>query len=409
MKFNNLVASSLSVIMFYGAAFPWNSFAQQPEQMNNSFYARAESEPPAIVATGASRAQSSGCCTQPLNPGDIVAGVIPAPAVDNCLLGDTQYKIEFPGGARKLVIDLSMSQSVSQIVHVYVRHGSPIAVENGRTQYDFSIFRFISSRRVERFSFPSVGRFNIFDPGIPLLQPGSYFIAVDNCGKDATSYTLSAKILDPPDQESITLSSESVEVGSVPAPEPGFCRIGRTQYFVNTFFAPCGGDTSWYLLVRGDHNVNLYVRKGMPVTEENHIVMYDGLTTSQGKYHEIFVGSSTPGQSVFFIAIENCGVDAVNYTITPALLQGDPTPHFIERVFFENKDLHIVGFGIQGDAVFFDDQPQQATFGGTDSNFRDIIIIKKAKKMIARHQTIGITTKRSGSACSTPPFIFTRP
>src|SRR6266446_6208085 len=43
---------------------------------------------------------------QPLGAGDIVAGAISAPSRDpstasDCLLGDTQYWINFPGGARK--------------------------------------------------------------------------------------------------------------------------------------------------------------------------------------------------------------------------------------------------------------------------------------------------------------------
>lgn len=395
MKFNSLLPSSLSVILIYAAVFPPSSTTQQLDQPPYSFSARAED---------AIRAQSGACCIEPLNPGDIVAGLLPAPAGANgCLLGDTQYKIDFPGGARKLVIDLTVSQSVT----VYIRRGSPIAIEDGQIRADFSDFRFISSTRVERFSFPSPGRMSNFEPGIPLLQSGSYFIGVSNCGKEATSYTMSAKILDPPDAETINLSGEPVQVGSVPAPEPGFCRIGRSQYLRSTFFTPCGGATLATVIVRADQNVNLYFRKGQPVTEENGIVMYDGLTTSQGKLQLIFVASGTPGTTDFFIAIENCGFATVNYTITSVLITGDPVPVIIESVFFKKKDLYIVGFSLRGATVFIDDQPQQGTEGGRDSNFRDIIIIKKAKKMIARGQTVRITIGRNG--CSSVPFVFTRP
>jgi hypothetical protein len=112
------------------------------------------------------------------------------------------------------------------------------------------------------------------------------------------------------------------------------------------------------------------------------------------------------GGAVFFLAIENCSFDVANYTLIAGEGIADVFPPIIFRAFFEKKDLRIIGFQIHRAKVFFDDQPQEAINGGFDGNF-EVLIIKKAKKKIARHQSVRITTTDFG--CSSPPFIFTRP
>ena len=150
-----------------------------------------------------------------MNPGEIVAGSIPAPAVPNdCLLGVTQYKIEFPGGARKLAIELEGDEDVD----LYLRRGSPIAIEQGKILADF---KSDSPQKEERLSAPALTPGLEPYMGAPLLDAGIYLIAVTNCGPGATSYTLTAKILGPPDAERVNLSVNGVEVGSIPATDPG--------------------------------------------------------------------------------------------------------------------------------------------------------------------------------------------
>lgn len=111
------------------------------------------SVPPAINAREVIRTQDSQAMIEWLNPGEIVAGSILAPsttpsAASECKLGDTQYRINFAGGARKLVIELSGNQDID----LYVRRGSPIALEAGKLLADF---RSDSPQTTERLSVPS--------------------------------------------------------------------------------------------------------------------------------------------------------------------------------------------------------------------------------------------------------------
>ena len=162
------------------------------------------------------------------------------------------------------------------------------------------------------------------------------------------------------------------------------------------------------MIVRADQAVNVYVLKGRPITVENGIVMYDYVTSSQAKLQIVGLAQNTPGAALFFIAVENCGFDAANYTVASAEGIADFFPPFITNAFFEKKDLHVVGLDFAQDAiVWLDGAPQETTFGGTTSDSHDVLIVRKAKKRIARHQTVRITVKRLD--CTSPTFIFTRP
>src|SRR5215218_10209097 len=68
-----------------------------------------------------------------VNLSNTVTGTIPAPIVtNNCLLSEEQYRIEFPGGPRKLMIDLNSDKNVL----IHVRRASPVAIEDGRIVSD---------------------------------------------------------------------------------------------------------------------------------------------------------------------------------------------------------------------------------------------------------------------------------
>lgn len=348
---------------------------------------------PAATAKDAMHAQDSQLVIESLNSGDNVAGSIPAPVVVNdCLLGVIQYKIEVPGGVHKLVIKLQGNHDVD----LYVRISSPITKENGMIVADF------------KSSTPQSTEHLFLPANTPVLERGTYFIGVSNCGPGAADYNLSAQILDPPDAETVGLSPESVEVGSIPAPDPGSCRVGRTQYAAISTFDPCAG--SFFLSIRfhADQNVNVYVRKDKRITVgEGSLVMYDSVSGSETKDHSLWLFSDTPGVTLFFVAIENCSFGVANYVVTTSAIIGDTFPPFVRSAFFEKKDLHVVG-GFFGSSaiVLLDGEPQQTIFD-SESNFPDMLIVKKAKKKIARHQTVSIAVKRSG--CTSQPLIFTRP
>ncbi|HKP84737.1 MAG TPA: hypothetical protein VJZ26_01495 [Blastocatellia bacterium] len=358
--------------------------------------ALAESAPVALTAFKPPRAQDGAGAIEPVNFGDIAAGSIAAPAGGgSCSLGETQYRIEFPGGARTVEIELNASQA-SQL---YVRRGVPIAVGTGGIVADS---RSVTSAKIQRFRLPLPSFLRERSP----LLPATFFVAVANCGAGAADYTLSAKLAGPPDAETVRLDINDVTVGSVPAPEPGFCRLSRTQYTIFNSFDPCSGGTTQGATVFADQNVNVYVRAGRPVTEENGIVTYDTVTRSQEKFH--FVGPA--GSGVSFVAIENCGFSKVDYALVSSLLIGDVFPPIIAQAFFVKKDLHVIGFLFpRPGTVYFDGQPQETISGGQTSDFRDILIVKKAKKKIAHNQTVRLTLSPPDAPCPPLVFIFTRP
>jgi hypothetical protein len=402
LKFNDPNRPTLIVLILCGAAFFQIPLRSNRFACKAASSVTAENVPTAVTANDLMHIQDNQLVISPLNPGEMVTGSIPAPAVaGDCLLGNTQYKIEFPGGARKLVIDIDWDGD--QAVAVYVRHSSPIAFEGGKILADFKTS---SPLRTKRLSLPQLnGNFNT---GVPLLEPGAYFIAVTNCGPSPTVYTLSAKILDPPDAATVNLTFGAVEVGSIPPPEPGFCRLGRTQYVAVGSFDPCGGAVFIFGTIRADQNVNVYTRKGNPVTEASGIVVYDRVTPSQAKIQPIRTFQNTPGSELYYFAIENCSFDVVNYTVVSSALFGDPNPFFIITAFFDKKDLHVVGhFSGEGAMVVLDGQPQETIFGGRNRDFQEVLIIKKGKKKIARHQTVQVAVKRG--ICTTAPFLLTRP
>lgn len=402
MKSIGIGWTALAVLILCGAAFSQTQLHGSIIGYKTNSVLTRKNALIAVTAKNAIHIQSQPVI-EPLTPGGIVAGSIPAPAVANdCLLGITQYRIEFPGGVRKLVIGLEGDQDVN----LYVRRDSLITFEEGKILADF---KSDSPQRNERLSLPAIVQgSDHFITGVPLLESGTYFIAVTNCGPGAAGYTLRAQILDPPDAERVNLTVNGVEVGSVPAPDPGFCRVGRTQYAAFASFDPCGSAFVWGVDIRADQNVNVYVRKDKPVTVENGIVVYDRVTESQAKIQHVGISQDTPGAALYFVAVENCSLEAVNYTLASEAAIGDYFPPFISTAFFEKKDLHVIGpFFTEKGVVLIDGQPQETIYGGTTEYYEDILIIKKAKKKTARHQMVVITVRRG--VCTSPPFMFIRP
>ena len=393
MNLSDLRWAGLLVLMFWCAGyFPTYTHAGSSK---TDLFAKAWNVP----AREIDHSRDSQVTIEPLNAGDVAAGSILAPSADpkapsDCLLGDTQYMINFPGGARKLVIDLKGSQDVD----LYVRRGAAIALNQGKLLADYISH---SPLETERLSVPSANYSR-------LLEAGTYFIAITNCGPGAADYTVSWSIVDPPAIDTVGLAVHGLEIGSVPAPESGSCRVGRTQYIAFATLDSCGDASFWAVFINADQNVNVYVRKDRPITVENGIVMYDRVTESQSKHQEIGISQDTPGTGKFFIAVENCSFQPANYTILSLLAIADAFPPFIASVSLEGR-LVVMGYSLtERGIVLLDDQPQPTVYGGMTNDFRDILIVKKAKRKIARHQTVRITIRRDDT-CDSLPFIFTRP
>ena len=224
MKLRSALSSILLILIFCEPPFPqmrprgnWLNY----ETGSTPAYGNT---PPVAVAGHAIHAQDSNLVIGPLNPGAFVSGLIPAPAVANdCLLGGVQYKVEFQGGARTLIIDLQAGENAD----LYVRKASPIMNEGGTILADL---KSATPQRSEQL---------IVHVDTPPPERLTYFIAVTNCGPRAANYGVRALLLDAPDADVVGLNPGTVVVGSIPAPDLGLCRISRTQYTAPVGFANC--------------------------------------------------------------------------------------------------------------------------------------------------------------------------
>lgn len=334
---------------------------------------------------------------EPLNAGDFATGAISAPLVDpkaagDCVLGDTQYKIEYPGGPRKLVIEARGSSDVD----VYVRRGSLVTLEQGKILADF---KSDSPQSTETLRVPNFAYSN-------LVERGTYFLAVSNCGPGGADYTLTWKAEDPSGNATIDLAAHAVEVGSVESPEPGSCRLGRSQYFAPVFLDSCGDALFWSVTIAADQNLNVYLRKNAPVTVENGLIIYDSFIQSQARVQNVELFLDAPGGATLFIALENCGPEPASYTVRSIAGVADGFPPFITSVALVGKHLNVIGIFLTGGTVLLDDQPQRTLSGEPTSGF-DILIVKRVKGKLSRDQTVRVTVKRG--VCESPPFLFKRP
>jgi hypothetical protein len=391
MRFNRARWSILLVLVFCIAA----SF--QPRVRSSSqYYASgafliSESPQPAAVAPKPQGA------VEAINSGDTVSGSISG-KINDCLLAEKQYKIEFPGGARKLIIELTANGSLN----LYARRGAPVAIENGNVVADY---RSPFAATTQRLLLPSPSSFS---GSLSLLQPGTYFIAITNCLFDGASFTLTAKIQGPPDADFVSLNPNETTVGSITAPATGFCLRGRTQYAVASVTVPCLGGAFQIITVVADQKINVYTRKTRPITEENDLVIYDTVTPTQATSQNIFLPFNSFETAQFFIAIENCNSSPVNYVVSTTLMFGDPPLLTITGASLKKKDLLVFGIGLtEGMPVLIDGQPQPTIYGGKDSGQRDILIVKKWKKKIAGRQSVIITVLRGD--CQSAPFSFVIP
>jgi hypothetical protein len=107
-------------------------------------------------------------------------GTISGSTIANtCRLGDTQYMIQVPNGATQLRIDLNGNQDVD----LYARFGQAITVSSGSVVADYRADSQSSSESIVITSSSS-----------PPLQPGTYFLAVSNCGTAPGSFTITATV-----------------------------------------------------------------------------------------------------------------------------------------------------------------------------------------------------------------------
>jgi len=348
----------------------------------------------------AGRAQNA---TEELVPGEPKAGSIAAslnPGI--CMLSETQYTVQYPGGGSKLSLEFHADYPVN----LAVRRNLPVANESGKIVADFG---------------PSiVSGFNL--PSNPPLDAATYYIAVVNCATRAITFTLTANLIGPPSADRIDLGVpllgivERLELGSIPMTEPAHCSLSRTQYTVSISDSGyCDTPSGWTVSLRGDRSLNLYARLGQRVAVEDGKVVADFASKTPEGNGSFSVGNSTPaaaGVRTYFIAVESCNPNAANYALTFKPVIGDRPGPSVNSVFLENKNLIVMGYFLgSSSTVLIDGNPQRTKYAGSvPGRFfdEDVLIVKKARRNIDQGQSITINVK-TDSGCTTYPFGYVRP
>jgi len=350
--------------------------------------------------SNAGRAQPG---TELLVPGEPKAGAIAASLnPGTCMLNDTQYTVQYPGGGSKLSLEFHADYPVN----LAVRRNLPVANESGKIVADFG---------------PTIiAGLNL--PSNPPLDAATYYIAVVNCATRAINFTLTANLIGPPNAERMDLGLpslgivERLELGSIPMTEPAHCSLSRTQYTVSVSdSAFCDTPSGWTISLRGDQSLNLYARLGQRVAVEDGKVVADFASKPPEGNGFFSVGNATaatPAVRTYFIAVESCNPNAANYALTFKPFIGDLPASGINSVFLENKNLIVMGYFLgPSSTVLIDGNPQRTKYAGSvPGRFfnEDVLIVKKARRNIEQGQSITINVK-TDSGCTTHPFEYVRP
>ncbi|HJQ22383.1 MAG TPA: hypothetical protein VKA60_00615 [Blastocatellia bacterium] len=302
-----------------------------------------------------------------------VSGSVPPRQGDVCMLGPTQYMVQYPGGATRIKIEvISPSHPVFQI-----RFGQPVAVENGQIIGDF-IGGFGSS-----FYFPVAGPH--------LFEAGTYFIGLSNCTLANADYTFQVRLLRPTDAETAEVTGET-SFGEILAAAPGSCSLGQTQYRVTTPpTSPCVGGTLFNVFAQSNQNINLYIRRDQRVAVEDGRIVADMTTTAPRGSQFI----SLPSGGTFFIAVGNCSTATADYVISLNQAIIDPPPPDLPLIIgcqlMRNPNgsyvLDVFGTNIRAGAT--------VTVGGVAP--KKIRFIELVPGTTDRYQTIRLVKKFCGS------------
>ncbi|MGA9772443.1 MAG: hypothetical protein WBV94_25645 [Blastocatellia bacterium] len=112
---------------------------------------------------------------------DPIIGSIPVPVPGNCGIGRTQYKLTEGSSTCGGGIVFNVTIIADQNVNVLIRKDRPVTVENGVFMYDRASDNQVKVHHLGGFQ--------------QILGPGTYFIAVLNCGFEPVNYTVSQIIL----------------------------------------------------------------------------------------------------------------------------------------------------------------------------------------------------------------------
>ncbi|HKP13593.1 MAG TPA: hypothetical protein VJZ91_15840 [Blastocatellia bacterium] len=226
-----------------------------------------------------------------------LSGSLPPRSSASCSLGETQYIVQYPGGATRVKIEVTTASSqIASGLITYARFGQRVTSDNGRVTADFVI------GAVVPLYFPTSGPH--------LFEAGTYFIALVNCGSEQVDFTIRATLLMPTDADTATVTPETA-FGAIPPATPGSCSLSPTQYRVMGFgVGPCGG-TLVSLSARSDQDITLYVRRDQRVAVEDGQIVADFVLRSPGPGQAIDLTS----RGTYFFAVGNCSAATANYIV----------------------------------------------------------------------------------------------
>jgi hypothetical protein len=226
-----------------------------------------------------------------------------------CRIGDTQYTIQLPGGAMKLRVELRANVDAD----FYIRRNQPVVRQDGAIIADFKA---MTIGLDESLNLPLIG--------FPPLEEGTYFIAIGNCSiSEQADFTLVATILTPSSEETVALTLNAPEVGSIPASTSG-CLLGQTQYiFPAIVRPPCGSIPLYAVDLRGDQNVDLYIRFNQRVAMEDGRIIAD-FSAQSDSMTEFIIPDPVAQEGVYYIAVANCSSEKANFTIVARSFPYEP-------------------------------------------------------------------------------------
>ena len=242
-----------------------------------------------------------------------LTGTLAPRSSGSCGLGETQYVIQYPGGATRVKIQITVPAAQAASLFVFARFGQRVTRENDRLLFDFA------TSGTAPLYFPTTGPH--------LFEAGPYYIALNNCSTDPLDFTIRATLLLPTEGDTATLTPET-SFGAIPAGTPDSCSLSPTQYRV---LAPGGGPCGGIFLgigAQSDQNITLYARRDQRVAIEDGHIVADLVTTTTGKTQ--FFNLTTSG--IYYIAVGNCSTATANYTISTSLIAIDPPfPALVNR------------------------------------------------------------------------------
>jgi len=234
-----------------------------------------------------------------------VSGQVSAASSSVCILNNLQeYRISVPAGASALTVALSASAPLQ----VFVRFRRPVAVVDGKVQFEQASD--VGVNAGVRVDFSS----------IPELQSGVYYLAVGNCNTSPVAYSIA--------------SDYNAGASSVTPLAPGIASRGSMPAgpFLNsrqfTVQVPQGA-TSLNVKLEGSTDIDLYVTSGGSVQlSEQGLPAGDAFADSESSSESLTITPLTvpalqPG--TYYIGVYNYNADTLaTFSVTASVTTNPP-------------------------------------------------------------------------------------